>query len=438
MMVNKARAAGATMPRPVVLMLALFAICAPFDTLLNVTPAGTLTRYVGIAVIALGLLEIAQRRAIVLPGREVYAWAAFFGLSSLSILWAINTLDCLSYLTTVFSLLTLLAVVSLIPYQRRDFLTIAAAAIAGGLSLSLYALYVSRHAFSSQNIRVIQGGTRLFLTIPGQDNVADPNHFAASLILPIALAIAFAIRTQSPARRLLCLGAVLILLIGIWETASRGGLAGLCGLMLYFMWRSRARMTFLGISILGAVSLVAIPNRFAKRFVEDHSIASGRGDLWNVGLPAFREHWLFGAGAANFASAYDENLAHASQSVFQNWHRPAHNILLSTAVDLGVVGLLFLAVLACAQWRTLRGITSSSPLFDYRISVEASWFALAIIALFLDMVIFKYVWLTFILAAVLRIASSYQTAATGTRNISISLGRRASSKLGSAAVARPC
>jgi hypothetical protein len=417
-----------SLPRPVVLFIALFALLAPFDGLLNITMAGTITKYVGIAVIALGLLEIIQRQSIVVPGRELYAWGLFIGLSLLSLMWAISRDSSKGYLVTVLSLFLLFAVVCLLPYRRQDFLIISAATVAGGLLLSFYSLYLEFH---SSNAVIMQGGSRLYLTIPGYDNVADANHVAAAVILPIALAIAFAIRSESRTRRLLYLCSTPVLLMGLWESGSRGGLLGLCALALYCMLRSRARLPFVTVSLLGAVAFFEIPNNtFVLRFIEDRSMGSGRGDLWHVGLTAFREHWLYGAGAANFVDAYDETVTRTSQQLFQSWHRPAHNILMSTAVDLGILGVAALIFVAYEQFRTLRSINITSPLYDFRIALESTLIALATVALFVDVVPRKYVWLIFIEAAVLRIAAGYPDSpqiASQARHLS--LGRRPTAEL---------
>lgn len=84
------------------------------------------------------------------------------------------------------------------------------------------------------------------------------------------------------------------------------------------------------------------------------------------------------------------------------WHRAPHNLLVGTAVELGIVGLALLFVAWYVQFRQLRDIPRGDEFYPMRIALEAAVIGTFIAALFLDVMIFKYVWLTFMLIALVR------------------------------------
>jgi O-antigen ligase len=83
----------------------------------------------------------------------------------------------------------------------------------------------------------------------------------------------------------------------------------------------------------------------------------------------------------------------------------AHNMIVSTSVELGLIGLLLLLVAWFFQFRTVSRIARSSRLFDLRLAAEAGMIGLCFIALTVDILYFKYLWIGFMIAVLIRNAS---------------------------------
>ena len=84
------------------------------------------------------------------------------------------------------------------------------------------------------------------------------------------------------------------------------------------------------------------------------------------------------------------------------WHRAPHNLLVGTGVELGIIGLVLLLAAWGCQFNMLRKILPNEPEYPMRVALEATVIGTFIAALFLDVMIFKYVWLTFMLMALVR------------------------------------
>jgi len=73
---------------------------------------------------------------------------------------------------------------------------------------------------------------------------------------------------------------------------------------------------------------------------------AGRTDIWSVGLVIFETSPLIGVGYANFPVAYTPQLVmEAGVGFSQGAYRDPHNLLISTSAELGLVGLVLLALL---------------------------------------------------------------------------------------------
>jgi O-antigen ligase len=133
---------------------------------------------------------------------------------------------------------------------------------------------------------------------------------------------------------------------------------------------------------------------------------NGRFAIWQIGWDAFRTHWLTGSGAGDFRDAYTA----AFLKAYQMGESPpmvqdAHNMIVSTSVELGLIGLILLFAAWFFQFRTVSTIARSSRLFDLRLAAEAGTIGLCFTALTVDILYFKYLWIGFMIAALIRNAS---------------------------------
>ena len=198
-----------------------------------------------------------------------------------------------------------------------------------------------------------------------------------------------------------------ILFVGIILSQSRGAVLAMAVILVYFFVRSRARLRLAAFTILTLLSaVVLVPGTpLWSRFAEALSTGgAGRTSIWRVGLMAFKSHWLFGAGYGNFADAYDQAFLQTPHQIWTEaeWHRASHSLLIGTSVELGLIGLALLLAAWASQFNMLRNIAPTEPEYPMRVALEAAVIGTFVAALFLDVMIFKYVWLIFMLMALVR------------------------------------
>jgi len=118
---------------------------------------------------------------------------------------------------------------------------------------------------------------------------------------------------------------------------------------------------------------------------------SGREDIWAVGATIFAQHPLVGVGYAAFPSAFTSDVIRISAvpglaSDALSVGRGPHSILVSTAAELGIVGI---ALLGLFLWRVLRA-RSGPGLSNF---IRAALVAIFAQAMLLDVLDRKQLWL---------------------------------------------
>lgn len=184
---------------------------------------------------------------------------------------------------------------------------------------------------------------------------AEPNQYAAYIVLFIPLLFSGVLFPDARKRRLSLVGLFLALL-SLLATGSRGGMIALfftaCVYGLVFSAKKLVKprtfilALFLAAPILGVSAFFVAPDNVRETVVErfdptkaedSYELTSGRTTLWKHGLQLFLESPLYGHGQATFIPLMKEN--------FHVWGN-SHNDYLLYLVHYGVIGLgLFLMVL---------------------------------------------------------------------------------------------
>src|SRR5580704_2625884 len=158
----------------------------------------------------------------------------------------------------------------------------------------------------------------------------------------------------------------------------------------------RRRLLYGSLLVVCAVLLFVIPSEISTRLYEGTGASgTGRTDIWRVALAAFPLHWLLGTGVGTFVPAYDRAFFLTYQPQFLEWSRDPHNLVMSTAVELGVVGLVLMAVALILQYRSVRLITPDAPFPWLRSVFSAALIGLVVAAMFVDVLATKFSWLLF-------------------------------------------
>ena len=176
--------------------------------------------------------------------------------------------------------------------------------------------------------------------------------------------------------------------------------------MVYLIWRLRAYLQ-LGLLTAAACALsLFVPTVWARFTDPTQAEGAGRVGIWQVGLVAAGHHWLAGSGIGSFASSYNEAFLSVYQATNEGWSRASHNLLLGTTVEFGAIGLVLVLAAWFANFRALATIKIGNPCYGTRIALEGAVLALSVESAFLDLLLFKYVWLVFMFVCI-----AYQAAA---------------------------
>jgi O-antigen ligase len=271
---------------------------------------------------------------------------AFMGFCVASMLWSINQSFSIEAIQRYALGFLLLVIVFTATRDRRS-----AILIAGAFSLSATASTLIGLATNNR----IEG--RLVGTF------ADANEYAAFCVPALLIAAAFASTASTPLRRMIFALSALVCALGIVLSGSRGGIIAIgAALVVWIIFGGRWRMRVLtaGVAValilVGYVNIAASPAtkaRFATLTQGEQygaSAGTGRADIWQVGLRAYRDHPTKGAGIGTYTEATPRYLARPGLvrrgDFFTETPKVAHNMYLHILVEIGTVGLaLFLGII---------------------------------------------------------------------------------------------
>jgi O-antigen ligase len=408
----------AAVKRPLDFPLGLYILLIPFDNLLGTGSFGTLTKLLGIVAGLFLLLWVARRGKVALKGWPVLVLLALMVWMLASTLWAIDQGAALKIMPTYAGLMLLYIVITMMPISPTQYKRLLFLAVVGGVCAAAYGI----HTFYRDPTFSQESPAMMRLIVQVGTNYIDPNHFADALLFPIAIITMWALRSRKILVKLACAAGLIVLVEGILVSASREGLSAILLIAGYYIWRSRYRLQLAlaaAVVFVGAATTqTSIWLRFSTAL---QTGGSGRTSIWAVAVEAAKHRFLQGYGVGNFTQAFDLFYLSVHQPYPYGWESPAHNLLLHYLVELGVVGLALIALFFVAQFRSLREITVSSELYDYRIMMEAALLATATVSMTIDLFTYKYAWLVFAMIALLRNASSPVQASAPIRTASSSM-----------------
>lgn len=374
-----AAAAFATAFRYPRLALYVYAATIPMETV-QIEGFATISRTAGAAFFGGYVLGV---RGIRLEAVRASAWA-FVGLATLSILWSVGTGPTI---TSVLTLLQLFAVTVMVadavsrePAIARRVLWSYAAAASVTAVLAIAAYATNRTALISNRA--------------GAFAEQDVAQFAA-LLLPALIFLVAQVATGD--RRILAAAGASLCGFGILLSGTRSAwLAIIVGMGLALLPRLRpGQIVGLVVLVAGigiaAVQVPGVSESITGR-VETAAETGGAGrlDIWAVGLVIFMEHPILGVGQGAFPVAFTDDVIRSAAIPGLNVRvlyagAGSHSLLLSTAAELGLIGLLVLVWL-------VRDVLRSSPQALASV-IQAIMLAILVQALFLDVMGRKQVWL---------------------------------------------
>ncbi|MDP8910339.1 MAG: O-antigen ligase family protein [Chloroflexota bacterium] len=190
--------------------------------------------------------------------------------------------------------------------------------------------------------------------------MGDPNDLAVAIVAALALigGLLPSIRTLL-GRWVAGTALIVVLLVGLAATASRGGLVAAAAAALAALYfQSGRRLQVLGVLcaalVIAGISFASQPAAL-ERVTQDKYGGSGRTDLWQLAWREVQDHPIHGVGSGNFAVAARPYLREpgvlTGVKFIERGHE-AHNLYLGLLAETGIIGLLLYLVIPFTAVRT--------------------------------------------------------------------------------------
>jgi O-antigen ligase len=375
---------------PIEVALGVYTFLIPFESLTSTSdtaaPAVTLLRYIGGGTLLVLVLTGLLRERLIKPPRAALFWSALVVWGMASTIWAIDSALVGKRIPTALSLWVLYLGLVSVRLRPQEMSRITLFTVLGGAAASAYAAFTF---FQSGNMMQRAAITK------GQVE-SDPNFFAATLLLPFALALGEVFAGGRWTRRLFYIANAGVIALGILLTMSRGALVAVTAITFVFLLRFGLKWRLmLPVALLG-MALLFMPQTFFQRVQETSTTRlAGRLDIWTAGVRAFISHAAIGAGLDNFGNAYDEHAGAAT--FFAGGTRASHNIYLAAAVELGIPGLLLLLTAIRFHLRAFQEQCTGRASSPRLVAFEAACWGMLIAGLSLDLLWRKAFWLVWAL-----------------------------------------
>jgi probable O-glycosylation ligase (exosortase A-associated) len=277
----------------------------------------------------------------------------------------------------------------------------------------------------------LNGGTLFIVTAgghelsgPPQSEIGDRNHLALAMLLAVPLMNYLRLQSRHHWMEIALAGAMVMTVLAVFSTYSRGGFVGLLAMAMFLWWKSKKRMAALVALPLIAISLYSVtPDSWKQRMgtietaqTEDNSFKL-RLLAWHTHLNAALDRPLTGAGLyalqtgrAFFRYAPGKDVI----DVVNNRPRAAHSIYFQVLGDLGFIAFfIYLALIALGFWnavwisRQTRNRPDLEWMSDLARMIQVSLVAFCVAGAALSMAFYDYfLSLLIVLATVRRMAKA--------------------------------
>jgi O-antigen ligase len=319
----------------------LFIFTVPCEIVLMLPGVGVLTKFTG--MLALG----ATLFAAVVSGR-IRRWHLFHVLAFLFVFCAAAELFVFhsgeklpNKLWTYVQLFLVLFMVWEVARSSQR--------LSGLLTAYVFGAYVA--AFGTVLLFRREAGLRRFAAGGG-----DANDLAMRMALAVPMAWYLGMTARQPWLRLVCRAYLVVGLLAIALTGSRGGMLTtmvallIVPLTMTKLTPGRLATALTVLALAGGLAVAYVPDKIVQRLattgteVEDARIG-GRFKLWVAGIHAFEQKPIFGFGTSGFKAAIAPEMGQATQV--------AHDSYVSVLVEQGIVGFLLYVMMLGAVFLAL-------------------------------------------------------------------------------------
>jgi putative inorganic carbon (HCO3(-)) transporter len=228
----------------------------------------------------------------------------------------------------------------------------------------------------------------------------DPNDFALLLAVTVPLAIYRVHSASGRTHRVLAALALVILLVTVAATLSRGGVVALLVATVWALLTRRLSLRWVGltiavIAVLAAAAFRLDPAKLSTSLEQKQRVAEQNVDsrllAWQVAVAEFSSAPLLGVGPGNYEGRFAEfgPPIQAGDSTVST-----HNAYLSILAELGAPGLACFLIYLLLAWARLRRRCPTDPAVDgLRSALAASLLATLAASMFLTAQYYAPLWL---------------------------------------------
>jgi O-antigen ligase len=179
---------------------------------------------------------------------------------------------------------------------------------------------------------------------------------------------------------------------------SRGAVVAVTTLLSVMLYRLRVRRPLIVVMVILLALSTVMPNAFYERMGAvisgEDDTGSGRTVLWATGLKTLGEFGLLGGGLENQVRVYERFY---SPRPTDPGGMSAHNLYLSTWMELGIIGLGLLLMVIAAHLLAVRKARQNGYDGYVLVAMEAACVSTVVGAIFSDVMWTKPFWLGWIL-----------------------------------------
>ncbi len=319
------------------LIYALYVALLPFDQILNFSGSGTVTKFLGMVVIAAMWVRIILTGQHLSINYTVFSFIFFFLWCFLTVIWG---LDETSLPITLISLYAMLVTCSTRGFNKREVNFIANVMIVSAVYLA------GRMILNPDSYSGIRG------TVVSEAGEADPNTISTNLSLAAILAFGFGLESKKATKRIIYLCCGVFFILGMLLTGSRTGLLAFFIGMFYVLFKKskeigkgkillRTAVIFfvcifvVDYAVKNNILNISLLERLSVESTQD-SGGGGRFSYWLKLIDVILDNPLraifgFGSNTSNYV-AY-KFLGHGGST---------HNIFLEYTITTGIIGLVLL------------------------------------------------------------------------------------------------
>jgi probable O-glycosylation ligase (exosortase A-associated) len=225
----------------------------------------------------------------------------------------------------------------------------------------------------------------------------DENDLSLFLLVYMPLVLFVISQERALLKKILWIGSVLLIVVAIFFTKSRGGFVGLCAVAAAYWWCSKKKLKVLLIFFMVVFLGIAIGGNAYKDEITSitnlkENTARTRLLSWKAGFDMFVDNPL-GVGGYNFSVLFPD---YQPEEMNRNmWGRAAHSIWFTLLPETGVVGfVLYLSIIMMniRDIKLLFRAVGDDFFHLLAISLSASFLGFFAAATFLSVLYYPYFW----------------------------------------------